>query len=141
MIKNKKINKAEEYLNNWKRERADFVNYKKDEAKRMAEFIRFANESLIIELTEVIDDLIIARNNAPPGNDEWMKGLDNTMIKIEKLLEKHGVKKIKVKDTKFDPQLHEATEMEKDGEVMQEVRPGYTMHGKVIRPAKVKIIK
>ena len=135
------IKEKNEYLNSWKRERADFVNYKKDEAKRIEEFARFANEDLILELTEVIDDLIIARNNSPPDNDKWMKGFDSTLSKMDKLLEKYGVKRIEVKDSKFDPQLHEAIEMEEGGKIMQEVKPGYTMHGKVIRPARVKIVK
>ena len=56
-------NYAEEYLNNWKRERADFLNYKKDEAKRMEEFVRFANEDLLMETIETLDDLEKAHQN------------------------------------------------------------------------------
>ncbi len=140
----------DECLDNWKRERADFVNYKKDEVKRMAEFAKYANEALILELVGVVDDLIVARNNAPP-DDKWAEGFDGAMRKMESLLKKYGLEKI---DTagKFDPHLHEAVavssealsegrEMEEGGEKIQEVSPGYTMDGKVIRPAKVKIIK
>src|SRR3990167_9193126 len=53
-------NVAEEYLNNWKRERADFLNYKKDEARRIEEFAKFANEAVILEVLEIVDDLEIA---------------------------------------------------------------------------------
>jgi len=60
--------KAEEYLNNWKKERADYLNYKKDEARRIEEFARFANEDLLLEVIEVMDDFIIARKNIPLGN-------------------------------------------------------------------------
>jgi len=133
--------KAEEYLNNWKKERADFLNYKKDEARRMEEFARFANEDLLIEIIEVVDDLIIARKNIPLGNTEWLKGFDNTMKKFDSLLKKYGLERIDVKDSKFDPTLHEAVEMEEGGEVMEEVKPGYMIHKKVMRPAKVKIVK
>ena len=132
--------KAEEYLNNWKKERADVLNYKKEEAKKMEEFARFANEDLVLEIIEVLDDLIVARKNMPPRNTEWLKGFDNTMRKFDDLLKKYGVERINT-DMKFDPTLHEAVEMEKDGEKMEEVKPGYVMRGKVIRPAKVKIVK
>ncbi len=133
-------NKAGEYLNNWKKERADFLNYRKNEADRIEEFAQFANEDLLIEIIEVLDDLLIARKNIPPNNTEWLKGFDNAMKKFDSLLKKYGAEKIEL-NSKFDPALHEAVEMDGGGEKMEEVRPGYMMHGKVIRPAKVKIIK
>src|SRR3989344_2436144 len=137
------INKAEEYLNNWKRERADFINYKKDEAKRMDEFLKFSTEGIIMELIDVIDGIGVARNNLPRVEElrEWTEGFDGSLDKIDKFLKKFRVEKIKVQEEKFDPLLHEAVEVEdKDGEKIEEIRPGYTMHGKVIRPARVKII-
>src|SRR3990167_3663715 len=136
--------KAEEYLNNWKRERADFINYKKDEMKRMEEFLKYGTEGLIMELIDVLDAIEVARNNLPKveGLKEWTEGFDSSLDKIEKFLEKFGVKKILVSGSKFDPLLHEAVEVEeKDGENIIEIRPGYTMHYRVIRPARVKIIK
>lgn len=135
---------SEEYLNNWKRERADFVNYKKDEAKRMEEFLKFSTEGIIMELIDVIDGIEVTRNNLPDSKEliEWTEGFDSSLEKIDKFLMKFGVKKIKVSGEKFDPSMHEAVEVkDKDGENLEEVRPGYTMHGKVIRPARVRIIK
>ena len=79
---------AEEYLNNWKRERADFVNYKKDEGKRMEEFVKFANESLILELLDVVDDLYLAAKQTKDT------GLNQVIKKFEYLLKKYGVEKI-----------------------------------------------
>jgi len=134
----------EEYLNNWKRERADFINYKKNEMKRMEEFLKYGTEGLIMELIDVLDAIEVARNNLPKveGLKEWTEGFDSSLDKIEKFLEKFGVKKILVSGSKFDPLLHEAVEVEeKDGENIIEIRPGYTMHYRVIRPARVKIIK
>src|SRR3989344_4745828 len=72
-----KLELAEEYLNNWKRERADFVNYKKDEGRRMEEFVKFANESLILELLDVVDDLYLAAKEVK--ND----GLNQVIKKFE----------------------------------------------------------
>ena len=49
--------RAQEYLDNWKRERADFLNYKKDEVERLSEFAKFADEGVILEVVELVDDL------------------------------------------------------------------------------------
>lgn len=147
--------KAEEYLNNWKRERADFINYKKDEKKRTEEFLKFSTEGIITELIDVIDGIEVARKNLPDLQElkEWTDGFDGSLDKLGQFLKKFGIEKINVADSKFDPLLHEAVAVssealsegrevqDKDGEKIEEIRPGYTMHGKVIRPARVKIIK
>ena len=126
--------KAEEYLNNWKRERADFINYKKDESRRMEEFARFANEDLVLEMMELVDDLEIVAKEVPGV------GLEHVSKKFSELFKKYGVERINM-EGQFNPALHEAVETEKEGTKMVEVRAGYTMHGKVIRPARVRIIK
>ena len=126
---------AEEYLNNWKRERADFINYKKDEAKRMEEFVKYANESMILEILDVVDDLDLAAKQEKGG-----EAAKQIIKKTEDLLKKYGVERIKT-DGKFNPELHEAVSIEPGGEKMEEVRAGYMMYGKVIRPTRIKIIK
>ncbi len=138
--------KTEEYLNNWKRERADFLNYKKDEARRIEEFARFANEDVVLESMEILDDLELAHQNFAKQNlggqaGELNKGLDQVIKKFKKLFKKYGVEEIAVKGEKFNPEQHEVVEMEPGGEKMLPVRAGYTMHGKVVRPARVKITK
>jgi len=127
-------NVAEEYLNSWKRERADFLNYKKDESRRMEEFVKYANEDLVLEIIEMVDDLEIVAKEAPSV------GLEHVVKKFSELFKKYGVERI-ILEGQFNPALHEAVEIEKDGAKMVEVRAGYTMHGKVIRPARVKLIK
>ena len=129
------IDKTEEYLNNWKRERADFLNYKKDEARRIEEFARFANEDVILESMEIVDDLEIATKELKN------KGLEQIIKKFKDLFKKYGVEEVPVEGQKFNPELHEAVETEPEGEKMLSVRAGYTMYGKVVRPARVKIIK
>ena len=126
--------KAEEYLNNWKRERADFINYKKDESRRMEEFARFANEDLVLEMMELVDDLEIVTKEVPGV------GLEHVSKRFSELFKKYGVERINM-EGQFNPALHEAVETEKEGTKMVEVRAGYTMHGKVIRPARVKLTK
>ena len=123
----------DEYLNNWKRERADFLNYKKEEVKRLEEFVKFANEAVILEVVDVIDDLEKA------AKEVKNEGLDQVLKKFRDLLKKYDVERIKVVGV-FDPLLYEAVEGA-EGDKLEEVRAGYTMHGQVIRPSRVKIIK
>ena len=125
---------AEEYLDNWKRERADFLNYKKDEIKRLSEFAKFADEGVVLEVIELMDDLETA------SKEIGDPGLNQIVKKFEEFLKKHNVERVDIKST-FDPLLHEAVSTEEEGEKVEEVRAGYTMHGKVIRPARVKLIK
>ena len=127
-------NKTEEYLNNWKRERADFLNYKKEEARRIEEFVKFANEDLVLEMMELVDDLEIVAKEVPGV------GLEHVVKRFSELFKKYGVERISV-DGQFNPALHEAVDTEKRGTKMIEVRAGYTMRGRVIRPARVKLTK
>lgn len=127
---------AEEYLNGWKRAQADFINYKKDEAKRAEEFVKFANDALILEILAIIDDLELAAQHE--GKE---KGLPQILKKFSDLLKKYDVEKIKTDGT-FNPLLQEAIEgSNSEGAKIEELRAGYTLHGKVIRPARVKFTK
>src|SRR3989338_10489549 len=94
---------CEEYLNNWKRERADFANYKKDEARRMEEFLKFSTEGIITELIDVIDGIEVSRKNLPDSKEfkEWTNGFDSSLDKLNKFLKKFGVEKIEVEGQKF----------------------------------------
>ena len=89
---------CEEYLNNWKRERADFLNYKKDETRRIEEFLKFGTEGLIAELIDVIDGVEVARKNLPRTKElkDWTDGFDSSMDKLHKFLGKFGVERIRV---------------------------------------------
>ena len=142
----------DEYLNNWKRERADFLNYKKDEAKRLEEFVKFANEAVILEMVDIVDDLERA------AKEIKNEGLYRVLKKIQDLLSKYSLERIGVEGN-FDPLLHEAVtseipaseqsttrseaqnESRNLGAKIEEVRAGYTMYGRVIRPSRVKITK
>lgn len=142
--------KAQEYLDGWKRAQADLANYKKEEAKRVEDVIKFGNENIILQILDVYDDLIRALSHAPPEVEKmygsWLKGMRQVAKNFEGFLRKYGVEKINTEGRSFDPDVHEAVhqdvEDKEDGEkVLEEYRPGYTMHGKMIRPARVKISK
>jgi len=138
----------EEYLNGWKRAKADFLNYKKGEAERIGEFVKQENEKFILKLLPVLDNLYIAEKELPKElkNNQWVEGVLKTKNHILDFLRSQGVEEIQSLGKKFDPNFHEAVdEIEKKGveaeTVVEEVKKGYLFHGRVIRPAKVKVAK
>jgi len=126
--------KGEEYLNGWKRERADFINYKKDEMERIGQLVKYSNQEIILKILPILDNLYLA------GQHIKDDGILQIQKQLEEFLKKEGIEAIETLGKKFDPATMEA--VEGDGEmVSEETQRGYTMHGKLIRPAKVKISK
>ncbi|HOX21736.1 MAG TPA: nucleotide exchange factor GrpE [Candidatus Paceibacterota bacterium] len=140
----------DEYLAGWQRQKADFLNYQKDIAKRTDEIVKFANEDLIGDLLIVLDSFDISVNSLRiEGLTETEKrivqGLELIRGQLEDVLRKRGLEPIEALHQQFDPAWHEVigeieTEGE-EGEVAEELTRGYKLNGKLIRPSKVKIIK
>ncbi|MDD5606273.1 MAG: nucleotide exchange factor GrpE [Candidatus Pacebacteria bacterium] len=135
----------QEYLEAWKRAKADLINYKKEEVERIASISNYIQENFILEILLVLDNMEIAEKTVPPNND-WFQGLLNIKKQINSLLEKRGVKQINTKDQVFDPNFHEAIDIQdipdkKSGLILEEAQKGYLFGDKVIRPAKVKVNK
>lgn len=140
--------KAEEYLNGWKRAKADYINFKKEVEKQQKELIQFANAALIFELLPITDHFKQAIKKAPENlkNDEWVKGMLQIQRQWDDFFKKLGVEPIKTVGEKFNPEWHEAVGSEKkegvaSGVIFKEVSGGYTLHGKVIKAAKVRVAK
>jgi len=146
--------RCEEYLNGWKRERADFLNYKKDEMERIGQLAKYANEEIILKIIPILDNICLAEKYTPaelkngsassPQAANWIDGFLKIKDQLVIFLQKEGIEHIKVMGEKFDPNLMEAVgeaEGSDEGTIVEEVQRGYTMHGKIIRPAKVKISK
>lgn len=139
----------DEYLAGWQRSRADFLNYKKEEARRHQKILASANEALILELLSLLDDFQEAERSlpAPLKKDGHGEGLLKIRQRLEVILSGQGVKKIAVKQgEKFDPHFQEAVEeVEREGEkaglVVEEVRSGYLLKGMLLRPSRVKVSK
>jgi len=147
-MKDKKKKKEQEYLENWKRERAAFLNYKKEEAERVGEFVKFANQELISKILPILDNIYIAEKKLPKDlkNNQWVEGILKIKSQILDFLKNQGIEEIKCLGEKFDPNFQEAIEEVKksdseSGIIIEEIKKGYLLHGKVIRPAKVKIAK
>ncbi len=138
----------EEYLEGWKRAKADLINYKKGETERASGLIAFTAGQIILSLLPIVDDL----ERAEAGLSNEVKELEGVqgILQIKRLfaevLEKMGAEKLEVLEEQFDPRTAEASdeivrEDIDEGIVVEVVRTGYTFNGKVIRPAQVKISK
>jgi len=145
--------KCEEYLNGWKRERADFLNYKKDEMERIGQLVKYSNEELILKIIPILDNIYLAETHVPEElkNHQWLKGFEAIKNQLCDFLKKEGIEHIEVVGKPFDANTMESvgeTDLVKSdlaksepGTVAEEVQRGYTMHGKIIRVAKVKVSK
>ncbi len=137
---------CDEYLNGWKRAKADLANYKKDEMKRLEELARFANEDIIRDLLNILDSFELALR-AMEKSGEVEKGVYLIQNQLEDLLRRRGLEKIDVQEGQlFDPGVHEAVMVidgpkEKGGLIAQEIERGYVLNGKIVRPTKVKVYK
>ena len=148
----------DEYLNGWKRAKADLINYQKDEAMRFEEMINYSREMVIGDLIPVLDSMEFALKSEPQND-----GLQRIKIQLEDTLKKCGLEKIKVSPgDSFDTNMHESvgemsiedgsrlegvhiesgkTHSINSGQVAAEVSSGYKLKNKVIRPARVKLAK
>ena len=126
---------------------ADFDNYKKRMRQEQLETIQHASAELIARLLPVLDDLHNVLEHKPEGIDEsWVKGLELSVRKLEDALGTHGLQPIEAVGSRFDPKLHEAVGEEESADhpedtVVSELRRGYRLRDRVVRPALVRIAR
>jgi len=125
---------------------ADFDNYKKRVRQEQLETIQHASTDLIARVLPVLDDLHNVLEHKPEGIDEsWVKGLELSVRKLEEALGTHGLQPIDAVGAQFDPKLHEAVGHEESREpedtVVSELRRGYRVRDRVVRPALVKVAR
>ncbi|OGN89756.1 MAG: nucleotide exchange factor GrpE [Chloroflexi bacterium RBG_13_46_9] len=135
--------KADEYLDSWKRSQADFINYKRRAEQEKQEMGQYANAQLILSLLPVLDDFERAFDNAKPNivKQGWVEGMRLIESKFRSILTALGLTQIEAVGKPFDPALHEAV-MHVQGEegiVVNELRHGYRLHDKVLRPSQVMV--
>ena len=139
----------EELKDQMLRRQAELENYRKRLIRDKEEAIQFSNENLIKDLLGFLDNMDRALAAAKSGGDvtALTEGFDMTRNQLLSTLDKNwGLKEIKSVGEEFDPSLHEACMMAVDENldketVLEEFQKGYTLHDRVIRPAKVKIGK
>lgn len=135
----------EKYLRTY----ADFENYRKRMQRDLAEFRKYANEQLILELLSVVDHLGLALKHASESgeaNEGLSKGVELVYKQFRDILEKFGVKPFKAEGECFDPSKHDAvtqvsTTESPENTVVQVFQDGYSYHDKVLRHAKVGVSK
>lgn len=152
--------KCDEYLAGWQRARADYQNLQKETERRITEIIRYSNEEFIRELLPTVDHFTYAFKGIPTEERSkgWVKGIEHIQTNLLKTLESHGVQRIPTVGQPFNPELHESVEevsaegdkkndtigesgTSTSGTIAEEVAAGFTLNGKVIQHAKVKVIK
>lgn len=128
----------ESWENKYKRALADYHNLVKQTTKEKQEFVKYALDNFLQDILPVYDHLkmSLAGSNAIEAENPWLQGVRHVAKQFKEVLASYGVKEIKTVGEKFDHISMEA--MEGNGElVKQELASGYTLHDKVIRPAKV----
>jgi molecular chaperone GrpE len=136
----------DEYLDGWKRAKAELINYKNDELKRMNEIVRFAGEDIVREMIGVLDNFDLCISSLSDNDQNTAKGIYMIRTQMEDSLKKKGLERIIVSvGHQFDPALHEAiSAIESDkppGTVIEEIEKGYMWNGKLLRPARVVVSK
>ena len=135
--------RASESENRLKYLQADFENYRKQTSREFRELAQFGNNVMLRKMIDHREDLARAINDSGDDIDELMKGIKMILGNLDTMLSEDGVEKIKTDGVKFDPNFHEATSFSKcdkdEGTIVSELRKGYTIHGKVLRPSVVEV--
>ncbi len=135
----------DEYLEGWQRARAELLNYKKDEKDRITDLAQRSNREMILGLLDILDNLDRFIVEAKKEKEQLLhQGAVEVRKKLFALMDRWGVAQIETTNQEFDPEKHEAVEVvvqegNEEGYIIEEVLPGYLLHQKLLRPAKVKV--
>ena len=139
---------AESYLDDLRRLQADFDNYRKRTLREQTARAASASQALVARLLPVLDNFELAVSSAEHSRDfdRMLKGVEMVFGELREVMESEGLVKIEAEGKPFDPERHEAViaveqEGTEPGMVVDIVRTGYELRGKVLRPAMVKVAK
>lgn len=125
---------------------ADYQNLLRQTTKERRDAILYANESLILDLLPVYDNLKLSlKHSGGEGNESWLTGLQHIIQQFKKVLEDNSVQEIKTENETFNPITMEAVENRQtadkklDGVVAEELKSGYQLNEKIITPARVAV--
>lgn len=127
----------------YKTEKANFLNYKKDEANRIKMYQEMAKLEVLEQLFHVLNSFHSSKPMLKNASQEIKKGFDLIELQIENILKKYDIKKITQNEV-FDPNLHEVidtVEGKEEGKIVEVLSTGYMYKNRVLIPAKVKITK
>ncbi len=138
----------EEEKDRYLRLNAEFDNFRKRIVKEKEEFIKYANEKLILELIDIMENLERGIENAKTteNRDKLIEGMELIYKQFNNVLEKNGLTPIKALGERFDPYKHEAmmqtlTDECDEDTILEEFARGYMLNNKVIRYSKVRVSK
>ena len=136
-----------EYREHLQRLQAEFDNYRKRALKQQTQALELAAQPVMRRLLEVLDDfeLALMAANDKPDFDRFLHGVELVYAKLVDTLTSEGLERIDAEGKPFDPELHDALMQTGEGEgepvVADVLRPGYTLKGRVLRPAGVKVVR
>jgi len=145
--------RAEKADENWERllrTTADFDNFKKRAAREKQEAIRYANEAVLEKLVPVLDNfdaaLSATQNHSGGAAQSLQTGVAMIFQQLKKVLTESGLEEVDATGQKFDPNLHEAVSQQEtsdvaEGQVLQQLRKGYKLRDRLLRPATVVVAK
>jgi molecular chaperone GrpE len=142
--------KADEFKDNWIRAAADLENFKKRAARERIEAMQFANASLLQKLIPILDNFEMAQTAAQSAGGEKLASLQSGIAMIQQQLKsallETGLEEIDAAGKLFDPTLHEAVSQQEtadvpEGHVVQQLRKGYKLRERLLRPATVIVAK
>jgi len=128
---------------------ADFDNTRKRLEREKQDFVKFANEGIILELLNVLDDLERTVDLAQSKHQDlsaFLKGVEMILAHLYEMLKEYGVKPIEAEGKLFDPHYHEALMQAENKDVaehtiLEELQKGYLLNDRIIRTSKVKVSK
>lgn len=131
---------------NWVRTQADLDNYRKRVARERQDLIKAANEKLLLDLLAPVDHFEMGLQSTQKNTEDPLRqGMEMILAQFKQFLKTHGVTEIEAAGQAFDPSLHEAvTYQESDqpeGQIIQQLRKGYKLNDKLLRPATVVVSK
>ena len=140
--------KAEEAEAGWQRARADYQNLKRRTEEQRAESASIAGDRLLIRVLDLADDFDLAVEHVPEDTRDtpWVEGIAAIDRKLRALLEAEGIKAMGGEGEPFDPQTQQAISYEDtadvpDGTVIKILQRGFTINGRILRPALVAVAR
>ena len=125
---------------------AEFENYRKRNQREQTEFKEYAVSEAVRSLLPGLDSLDLALKNATEEHSDLRQGIELTRKQLLDALFKLGLREVGTQRQTFDPQIHQAVEMVdttevSDHQILQELQPGYTLKGRLLRPAMVRVAR
>jgi len=137
----------DDYYDRLLRKQAEFENYKKRVERERSEFVQFASAELMRELLNALDSFDLALRNAQAesgGRKDVLSGFELIYKQLQDTLTRSGLKPIETTGRIFDPNLHQAvstqaTDEVEENTIVEELRKGYLLNGRLLRPAMVAV--